>query len=248
MRTLRTRFKKQIVAEFLPPARKTKKQRVVIICAGMPGSGSNKEVVNFVSKKGFWAIRIKYRGSWESDGKFLGKSPHIDVLDVIDSLQLGIKDLWSGKTYKFKADEIYIIGGSFGGPAAILASKDKRVIKVMGISAVTDWRARTGETIKATAKFTKEAYGQAYRVSKGGWEKLMKGNFYNPATSTKGLDKNKILLVHAKNDKVVSYGPVKKFATENEIKLVTFKTGGHFGSSYLSTPRFWKLFQEFIKK
>lgn len=248
MRILRTRFKKDIVAEFLPPLRPTKKQRVIIICPGMPGSGSNKEAVQFLSKKGFWAIRIKYRGSWESDGKFLAKSPHLDVLDMVDSLPKGFKDLWNNKTYKIKPDQIYIVGASFGGPAAILASKDKRVTKVMCISPVTDWRARSGESIKTTAKFTKEAYSNVYRLAKGGWEKLMKGNFYNPATAMKGLDSSKILLVHAKDDKVVSYGPVKKFSEATGIKLVTYKTGGHFGSSSIIKLRFWKLFEKFIKE
>src|SRR5438552_17733165 len=32
----RTRFKKEIVAEFLPPARAPKKQRVILLCDGMP--------------------------------------------------------------------------------------------------------------------------------------------------------------------------------------------------------------------
>ncbi len=249
MHTLRTRFKKEIIAEFLPPARPTKKQRVVIICAGMPGSGSNKEVVNFLSKKGFWAIRIKYRGSWESDGKFLEKSPHLDVIDVIDSLPKGFLDLWGHKKYKLKPDEIYIIGASFGGPAAILASKDKRVTKIMCISPVVDWCVPGRvESIEKLAKFTKEAYGQAYRVAKNGWKKLSTGNFYNPMTASAGLDSKKILIVHAKDDRVVTYTPVKKFAETTGIKLVTYKTGGHFGSSSIVMPRFWRLFQKFINK
>jgi hypothetical protein len=32
----RTRFKNEIIAEFLPPARKGKKQELIIICDGMP--------------------------------------------------------------------------------------------------------------------------------------------------------------------------------------------------------------------
>ncbi len=123
-----TRFAKEIVAEFLPPAcppkfrraklgraRKTKRQKVVIICSGAPGVPSKRGLVEFFSKKGFWAIYPRYRGTWESDGVFLRKSPEQDVLDIIDALPRGFVDLWSGKKYRLVPDDIFIVAGSFGG-------------------------------------------------------------------------------------------------------------------------------------
>jgi len=32
----RTRFKDEIIAEFLPPSRSAKKQKLIILCDGMP--------------------------------------------------------------------------------------------------------------------------------------------------------------------------------------------------------------------
>ena len=248
MHTLRTRFAKDIVTEFLPPSHPTKKQRVIIICGGMPGFPGKKDILEFYSKKGFWSFNPRYRGSWESDGKFLAKSPHLDILDVIDQLPIGFIDLFGGKKYKVKPDKIFIVGTSFGGPAAILASLDKRVTKAICISPVVDWTIPGRiESIKTLTKFVAEGFGQAYRISKNGWEKLQSGKFYNPVNHTNKLDANKILIFHAKDDDVVTYKPIKKFATQTGAKLITLPKGGHLGSSILLKPRFYKLFQKFIK-
>ncbi len=79
------------------------------------------------------------RGSWESGGKFLQKSPERDILDVIDELPKGVRELAFGKRFALKPDEIFVIGGSFGGAAAILASLDDRVKRVIANCPVVDW-------------------------------------------------------------------------------------------------------------
>src|SRR3989344_271631 len=131
MHTLRTRFKKEIVTEFLPPRKKSSK--VIILCSGMPSVPYKPDLMEFFSKKGYWVFYPRYRGSWESGGQFLKISPHQDIIDVIDSLPKGFKDAWGGKIYKVRPSKICLFGGSFGGPAAILASLDKRVNKVIAV-------------------------------------------------------------------------------------------------------------------
>lgn len=135
----RTRFKKQIVAEFLPPARAHKKQRVIILCDGMPSSPRKQPLCEFLSRKGYWVFYPRYRGSWESDGVFLGRSPHEDILDVIDELPNGVTEVTFGKKFAVRPDQISVIGGSFGGTAAVLASLDPRVNKVIASCPVVDW-------------------------------------------------------------------------------------------------------------
>lgn len=248
MHTLRTRFAREIITEFLPPSRPTKKQRVIIICGGMPGFPGKKDILQFYSKKGFWSFNPRYRGSWESDGRFLAKSPHLDVLDVIDQLPKGFVDSFSGQKYKVQPDQIFIVGTSFGGPAAILASLDKRVTKVICISPVVDWKVPGKiESIKTLTKFVTDGFGQAYRISKSGWKKLSSGKFYNPVSYITKLDPKKILIIHAKDDDVVTFKPVKEFANKTGAKLITLSRGGHLGSSLLLKPRFYKIFQKFIK-
>src|SRR3954453_12929609 len=106
----RTRFAKDIVCEFLPPARKTKKQRVIILCDGMPGIPRKKNLVQFLASKGYWVFYPRYRGAWESDGEFLARSPHQDILDVIDGFQSAFTESTFGKRFELRPDEIFVVG------------------------------------------------------------------------------------------------------------------------------------------
>ncbi|HEV2174645.1 MAG TPA: hypothetical protein VGR71_13805, partial [Nitrospira sp.] len=70
----RTRFKNEILAEFLPPSRTGKKQKLIILCDGMPSIPRKQSLSKFLASKGFWVIYPRYRGAWESGGEFLRKS------------------------------------------------------------------------------------------------------------------------------------------------------------------------------
>lgn len=254
MHTLRTRFAKDIVTEFLPPTRTTKKQRVIIFADGMPTVPNVKALLTMFSKKGFWVFSPRYRGSWESDGKFLARSPHEDILNVIDGIHKNFVSIWdynlgNKKTFKLKPDEIFLVGGSFGGPAVILAAlQDKRVTKTVAFSPVIDWRKPgKDEPLPLLAKFTEQAFGQGYRTAKSGWSKIASGKFYNPVVHTDKVDGKNLLLIQAKDDTVVSYPATVKFAKQTGSKLITLPKGGHLGKSILLKPRFYKIFLKFIK-
>ncbi len=246
-RPLRTRFAKDIVAEFLPPARKTKTPKVIILCGGMPSYNSKDSVIEFYARKGYWAIAFRYRGSWESAGKFLRLSPERDVLDIIDQLPKGFVDLWTNKKYKVRPKKIFLLGTSFGGPAAILASRNKRINKVVALSPVVDWRKESkGEPLDFLYSFTNKAFGEAYRVSLADWAKLKKGKFYNPVHNIREIDGSKLLIIHAKDDNIVNYGPVAKFARQTKSELITLPKGGHLRTSIFTQPRFYKRIQKFL--
>jgi len=249
MHTYRTRFKKEIVCEFLPPARKTKINRVIIFCSGTPGVPYKKDVMEFFSKKGYWVFHPRYRGTWESGGRFLKDSPEKDILDVIQSLPKGFKDIWSGKRFSVKADQLFIVGNSFGGPAAILLSGRSDVTKSIALAPVADWQAP--DQLRNDAReyrFTREAFGEAYRFSDRDWQKLSKGRFYNPAKELHRINGKKLLIIHAKDDDIVAFGPVQKFAKKAGAGLITLKNGGHLSTSLLMQERFYKKFQQFTKK
>jgi alpha-beta hydrolase superfamily lysophospholipase len=245
--TLRTRFAKDIVAEFLPPTRKTKNAKAVIICGGMPGYGSKKELLEFFSRKGYWVFQPRYRGSWESDGQFLKISPHQDVLDVIDQLPKGFKEAFRRRFYKVRPSKIYVIGGSFGGPAALLVSTDPRVSKVIAVSPVVDWRAPSKEEpLGPLFSYIREGFGNGYRLHKADWQKLGRSKFYDPATNLDKIDPSKILLVHAADDDVVSPKSVKKFAAKTGSRLIMLKKGGHLATATIVEPKFYKRIQKFL--
>ncbi len=249
MHILRTRFKKDIVAEFVPPTRKS--NRVIIYCDGMPTVPKRKETLLFWAKKGFWVFHPRYRGTWESNGKFLQHEPTKDILDVIDSLPKGFADLHDKKTYKITPSEIYLFAGSFGGPAGIIASKDPRVTKVVAISPITDMPSMVhskAEPLDWLNTFVQDAFGQAYRYTTRDWNKMKHGTFYNPEHHKKDIDGNKLMIIHAKDDKSIAYAPVARFAHEVDAELITLKTGGHLSSSITMTPRIYKKIRAFMKK
>lgn len=246
---LRTRFKKEIVAEFLPPIKPSNK--VIILLAGVPSIPEKEEVIRFLSKAGYWVFFPRYRGSWESDGKFLDKSPTRDVLDIIDQLPKGFKNLWKNETIKLKPEEIFIIGSSFGGAASILASLDSRVKKSIALSPVIDWRSRTktNEPLEKIIRFIKIGFGQAYRpISPNVWRKLKQGEFYNPMAQTKKIDGRKIMIIHCQNDKITPFEDSKKFAKTTRAKLLSFKTGSHFSLSDILRPAIFRQVNTFFKK
>jgi hypothetical protein len=246
----RTRFKKEIVAEFLPPSRPAKRQRVVIICDGMPSVPSKRDLLTFLSRKGFWAIHFRYRGSWESDGMFLRKSPEQDVLDVIDALPRGFTSFSDGKKYRVRPDEIILIAGSFGGPAGILASRDPRVTKVVAISPVVDWQPMIhskAEPLDEVERFVREAFGNGYRFSPREWAKLATGKFYNPARHANEIDGSKLLIFHTRDDESVRAREVVAFARATGARLKLYKAGGHLSSTRV-VQKEWKQIAKFLKK
>ena len=247
MEIFRTRFAKDIVAEFLPPSRKAKKDRVIILCSGLPTPPYKNGQLEFFSKKGFWVIFPRYRGTWESDGNFLDISPEQDILDVIDSLNKPFYEVWDKTKYRINAKEIYIIGTSFGGPAAILGSLNKKVSKVIAVSPVIDWRQDSKvEPMPKLKAAVREGFGKAYRFSDKRWSQLTQGKFYNPVDQQHKIDGSKILLIHAKDDQFCYYSESKNFSEATGAKLITLPRGGHLGTSLLTKPRFYKIFKKFI--
>src|ERR1700675_253766 len=172
----RTRFKHQIVAGFVPPSRPRKAQKLIILCDGMPSIPRKQPLSEFLAAKGFWVIYPRYRGTWESDGRFLEKSPHEDILDIIDDLPRGMEEIAFGRRFRLSPDQTFVIGGSFGGAAAILLSLDPRVKRVIANCPVVDWgtldRSEKMETINENyAEYIREAFGNGYRLADADWNK-----------------------------------------------------------------------------
>lgn len=252
MEILRTRFKKDIVSEFLLPARYNPKkpQRVAIICSGAPSVPSRRPLLEFLARKGFWVFFPRYRGTWESGGSFLKISPERDILDIIDELPRGFEHptLGGRKKIKVKPAAVYLLAGSFGGPAGILASKDPRVTKVICVSPVVEWRAPSkAEPMDFFERFLRFGFGNGYRFSRKNFLKLKSGKFYNPLPKWREIDGKKLLIYHAKDDKLVRWREVAKFAKLTGAKLILRKRGGHLSLSILTRPAEWRRISKFLK-
>jgi pimeloyl-ACP methyl ester carboxylesterase len=246
----RTRFKREIVAEFLPPARASKKQKIVILCDGMPGIPRKQPLATFLSQKGYWVFYPRYRGAWESDGAFLDRSPHEDILDVIDELPKGVTELAYGRKFSLSPDQVFVIGGSFGGAAALLASLDSRVTRVIANCPVVDWsilrRSEKAETSNPSyAAYIREAFGNGYRLSDRNWRKLYTGKFYNPVHHVKDIRPWKIMMFHAKDDPNIPWRSVERFAQRTGVKLKLLSRGGHLKTEII-VQRYWPQIKKFF--
>jgi dipeptidyl aminopeptidase/acylaminoacyl peptidase len=247
----RTRFNEQIVAEFLPPSRERRTQKVVILCDGMPSIPHKQPLSEFLAAKGFWVIYPRYRGAWESGGDFLEKSPHEDIHDIIDDLPKEIEEIAFGRRFRLSPDQIFVIGGSFGGAAAILASLDPRVQRVIANCPVVDWkildRSEKVETSKENyAEYIREAFGNGYRLSDANWRKLRSGTFYNPWHHRKEIEGSKVLMFHAKDDPNVPYERTRLFAELTGATLKSLMHGGHISTDYV-VRRYWVQIKNFFE-
>lgn len=234
----------------MPPARQGKKQKIIILCDGMPSIPRKQPLMTFLSNKGYWTFYPRYRGAWESGGEFLKESPHQDILDVIGELPRGVRELAFGQRFKLTPDEIFVIGGSFGGAAAILASLDARVKKVIANCPVVDWGILVKEEKAETsnpnyAAYIREAFGNGYRLSDANWRKLRRGKFYNPAAHVREIDPAKIMMFHAKDDPYVPYKTVRQFANRTGVKLNSLERGGHVGTEYI-VQKYWQRIKKFF--
>jgi esterase/lipase len=250
----RTRFARDIVTEFLPPARAGKTERVIVLCDGMPSIPRKQPLAEFLSSKGYWVFYPRYCGAWESGGEFLERSPHLDILDVIGGLSKEFRELAFGRRFRLSSelDEVLVVGGSFGGAAAILSSLDTRVKKVIANCPVVDWAILSREEKKETsnpsyAAYIRAAFGNGYRLSDKNWAKLRGGKFYNPAYHASEIAASKVMMFHAQDDPYIPYRSVVKFSRVTGARLKLLRRGGHL-STDLIVRKYWREIRGFFER
>jgi len=228
MHPLRTTFVGEIVAEFLLPRHNS--SRVMILCDGLPTLPGKHDVMHYWSRKGFWVFHIRYRGTWESGGHFLDHAPEQDIWDVVRALPTGFVSAWEKQEYRVIPSQVVVMGASFGGTAAILSTKDPCIDKAIAFAPVVDWTAPCEECLDELEQVIVKGYGQAYRFSHEDWMRLNAGSFFQPMAEIPELDAKKIMVVHAKDDKVVSFDSVERFATVSRCQFISRRTGGHLST------------------
>ena len=147
--------------------------------------------------------------------------------------------------------EVFVIGGSFGGAAAILCSLDSRVKRVIANCPVVDWsilrRSEKAETSNSSyAAYIKEAFGNGYRLSEKNWQKLHSGKFYNPAQFVTEITPSKVMMFHAKDDPYVPWRSVERFARRSRAKLKLLARGGHLRTEFV-IEKYWPQIRKFFE-
>lgn len=237
----RTRFGPDIVAEFMPSEKPSHK--VVLIASGAPGyPGGKEDLMELLAKKGYWSIVPRYRGTWESNGVFLEEPPSDDLITVMDQIPGGFRDLWGGGDFRISNPEFYLIGGSTGGAAALIASRDTRVKRAALISCVVDWRgqATTMEPLDLMNEYVPNAFGTAYRTAPDAWSRLARGEFFNPIDHEAEYTPDKLLFLHSKDDLVVHAWHAEDLAARIGARFVMLDGYGHMGARSAMKPELWK--------
>lgn len=243
----RTRFARDIVAEFWMPVRPSGK--AIILCDGCPSVPSKGKLGEYLARKGFWVFHPRYRGSWESGGHFLKYAPEEDVRLVAEGLNRGFQNVYDGQTYILDIRETFVFGVSFGGAAAILSTKYPIITKAVALSPVIDWHAKSkAEPFTYFTYLLEAGFGEGYRVHKDAWKKILGGHFYNPIDETDSIDPKKLFIMHAKDDEVVPIRPLKRFAALTKTKPLILEEGGHLSSSLIRSREVWKKINDFLKK
>lgn len=242
----RTIIKKEIVCEYLLPEKKTRK--VIILAPGTPGYPQQNKLIPLLASMGFAVFLPRYRGTFESGGEFLKHEPTKDILDIIDSLETGWSDAWDNTKHSIKNPEVYLIGGSFGGSAVLLASNHKKVKKVVALSTVYDWRVDSEvEPMEKFYSFIRKGFHMGYRLTDANWKKLASGKFYNPINNIEKIAVKKVLMIHGSGDEIVLFPTAKTFSEKTGAKLVIIKTKDHLGLSKLMRKNIWKHVEKHLK-
>ncbi|GIW68259.1 MAG: hypothetical protein KatS3mg099_207 [Candidatus Parcubacteria bacterium] len=249
---LRVRTRDGVIAEVAPPARR-KMRGVVVLAPGCPSVPCAKEVLAFLAREGFWGAYVRYGGSWESEGAFLEREPTDDVLAVAATLRRGARDVWSGAVVRVDDTlPLFVVGGSFGGPAALFASSHPTVARAVALSPVVDWRAtqRGSEPPREWLRLLREGFGGAYRsMHQEHLRALSRNRWYAPVGQPGRVAARKVLIIHAHDDPIVPFDEVAAFARERGVAFVGYRRGGHFGVSDLArNARLWARVARFLTR
>lgn len=246
----RTRFAKAIVAEVALPEKQTGK--ILILAQGFPSVPSKRSVLEFLVGEGYTVIFPRYRGTWESDGYFLEESPTQDIKLVVAEL-VQQKKFWcsfSRVWIPLRVKNFFVIGSSFGGPAAAWLSQHSLVKKVALLSPVLDWEKEgEAEPFAELIRFTRDGFGMATRLrSTHDWYKLRQNkNFYNFPLSLTSGERQKIFLIHCYDDMVVPIGPARDMIKSGNIQHYYFKPhGGHLGIGHITKLFYWHKIKKFF--
>jgi pimeloyl-ACP methyl ester carboxylesterase len=161
-----------------------------------------------------------------------------------------MEEIAFGRRFRLSPDQIFVIGGSFGGTAAILASLDPRVSRVIANCPVVDWnildRSEKIETRKENyAEYIRAAFGNGYRLSDANWEKMRSGMFYSPWHHRAEITASKVVMFHAKDDPHVPYEGSVRFAKHPGVTLKSLERGGHISTDYI-VRKYWIRIKKFF--
>jgi len=242
-------FAKEIFFEY-----KTHKEpsKAIIILTGFPSSNKEDEIINTLFEKGYNIFFMRYKGSFQSEGKFLEKNPSQEIKEFINYLENEKTiNLWDEKESVFKNTEYIILSGSFSGSIA-LGINDNKINKIILCSPVWDYTEHNidgdEQELKHLTKFVKKGWNKLYRYDFEDIQEQMK-KFENCKWKNykNNLTNKKILVFHDPKDKPTNIKHTRKKAKEiNTIKIIEHELGHGMKSSLIQ--KYLKNILEFIEQ
>jgi len=161
-----------------------------------------------------------------------------------------LEEIAFGQRFRLAPHQVFVIGGSFGGAAAILLSLDHRVTRVVANCPVVNWsildEAEKAETSKENyADYIRQAFGNGYRLSDANWGKLRGGTFYNPWHHRSEIDGSKVLLSMPRMIRMCHIN-APEFAKLTGARWKSIKRGGHISTDCV-VRRYWVQIKKFFE-
>jgi dipeptidyl aminopeptidase/acylaminoacyl peptidase len=116
----------------------------------------------------------------------------------------------------------------------LLSSLDNRVDRVVALAPVTDWTAsRPEEPHDYLRRVICEGYGGCYRFTQTDWERIGRGKLAQPINFVKEFNPQKLFIIHAEDDTVVSVEQTRQFLFQVNSRSRFLSRGGHLSSNRL---------------
>jgi len=212
------------------------KKTLIILLPGLPEYPLPKQLMLDLANAGYFVIYPRYRGTFESDGEFLSRSPAYDILELLTFLEKTkkITELYSPSEKLIEFSKVVVLGPSFGGSVALhLSQLTEKISKYLVFAPVLDFKShgniQSEQDLKNLLRFLEQGYKNVYRFKKENFYKLLKGEILPSAFDNK-IDSSKIVLIHGNKDPSVSFQNSKKFAELSGCKFVEVE-GGHLSFS-----------------
>ncbi|MEM4259325.1 MAG: hypothetical protein QXS38_01000 [Candidatus Pacearchaeota archaeon] len=225
----------------------------IILLPNFPSGNDFSELIAFFFEKGYHVFVPRYRGSYQSAGKFLSKNPVDDLIGVLNALDEGeIKSLWDGKKQSFRINKKILVSSGFGGAIALgLAAKSGLASHLILQAPIWDFKMHNSngdeQDIEKMSEFVRNAYKNCYRYSfKNFRRKMSKFEELNPAYYLPRVNELPILVMHDPNDKIVNLRHTKeKIALLQKATYLEHYLGPKLNADILSA--YWKDIDKFIK-
>lgn len=208
---------------------------MIVVCDGLPSVPKQKDLLTRLNAVGFDAFYPRYRGTWESGGEFLARSPALDIADFVGFLKKGtVTELYKNATFQITGP-VSIVGSSFGGTIALALTDNPRIEKIVAFSPVVDLVSHNSggneQDLGWLDGFISRAFGNGYRYKSDDWKVMMAGSLFNAPASISSERAKDILIAYDRSDGTVDHKKITDYCTKNSIKNIVSENEGHLNFS-----------------